>query len=363
MSLNLGISHWHYHQTPPLATATFKQEAEDFQVIEELGYELTGDGEHIFLYIQKQNLNTAFVAENIARFANVPLRNVTYAGRKDKFALCKQWIGVHMPGKSQPDWSKLQLEGLTILKVTRHNKKLRTGQLKGNRFIIKLRHVSQMEDLVAHLKVVATQGVPNYFGEQRFGQQRRDDTEQMQVGGNLVLAEKMINGEAIRNRNKRSMAISALRSWLFNEFLSARLSQFGLHQLVHGDAMNLQGSNSYFIAEDNDPSVAQRFDQRDIAPTLPMWGKGDVAVKDDCLAFEQSIAKQFPSITKFLANNGLRMERRAAIIWPEQLDWQADRDTLTVSFSLPAGCFATSVLRECVQVQEGHFLPSEENTK
>lgn len=352
MSLSLSTDHWQYLLGTPTGEARFKADPEDFQVIENLGYEPCGEGEHVFLYIEKVNNNTAFVAEALAKFAQVPLRQVTYAGRKDKFAKTQQWIGVHLPGKEEPDWSQFSLEGVTILSHTRHNKKLRTGQLKGNRFIITLRDVTDAKELEQRLTAIAAHGVPNYYGSQRFGQQRLNDEGEVQKGGNLALAERMVQGEAIRNRNKRSMALSALRSWLFNEFVSARIEAHGLDTLLAGDALNLSGSNSFFVEDTISPELNTRYQTQDIAPTAPLWGKGNNATTAICGAWELACAKQYPEVCDFLAQAGLKMERRAIRIWPESLEWHHNSDTVTLSFSLPAGCFATSVLRECVVLRE-----------
>lgn len=355
--MNLTTDHWAYAGTPPGASATFKQYPADFVVEEDLGYALTGEGEHQLIYVEKVNTNTAFVAEQLAKFAGIPLRNVTYAGRKDKYALTRQWFGLHMPGKPDVDFSALDLPGVSIVSQTRHNKKLRTGQLKGNRFTITLRHVTDTDSIVSALARLSEEGVPNYYGEQRFGVMRMTDDGSPSVGGNLALAARMAAGETIRNRNKRSMALSALRSWLFNECVSARISQGTLNKVISGDALVLAGSNSFFIHDGDTATLQQRYDEQDLAPSAPLWGRGSLPSQDEALALEISVANAWPDVTRCLEEGGLKQERRPVKIWPEQLEWHAGGDTLTLSFSLPAGCFATSVLRECVNTEQ----PAQEN--
>ena len=349
----MQIDHW-LHQYPKLnISGQFKSTAEDFKVTEILGYEPIGDGEHIYLWVCKTGLNTAYLAEQIAKFTQLPLRAVTYAGRKDKHAQTKQWFSVHLPGKGEFDWTKFSEPGAEVLSSIRHNKKLRTGVLKGNRFDITLRQLSSKSGIDERLQQIKKTGVPNYYGSQRFGSTLHDPR-----GGNLVLADKMINGEAIRNRNKRSMAISALRSWLFNEILHSRLQNGYLNKPLIGDVMQLAGSNSFFCAEQIDNSIDQRIEKRDIYLSAPLWGKGQLASQADALQFELDSAKQHFAVTQTLESLGLKQERRAINLFPNDLEWSWTNDTLNLSFSLPAGTFATSVLRELVDVQDNNLVKS-----
>lgn len=345
----LESQHWNYYFSKPVSTGIFKFQADDFQVEEDLGYMPCGEGEHQFIFVEKTNNNTAYVAEQIARFTQLPLRQVTYAGRKDKYAVTRQWFGIHAPGQADFDFSKFELEGVKILQHTRHNKKLRTGQLKGNAFTISLRQVVHPEAIEERLHEIAQHGVPNYYGEQRFGVMRVNELGEQQRGGNLLMAERMINGETIRHRNKRSMALSALRSWLFNEMISTRLERGEFDRVQPGDAMVLSGSNSFFIEDGERDNSEQRYRDKDICPSAPLWGKGKLATQLTAKQMEESVASAHPEVVEFLAQCGFEQERRAIKIWPSQLEWQSKGDTLTLSFSLPSGCFATSVLRECIE--------------
>ena len=336
--------HWHYLHTPPTATGHLKAQLEDFFVQENLGYAPIGEGEHIYLWVRKQGLNTAFVAENLAKFCQVPLRAVTYAGRKDKYAVTEQWFSVHKPGKEEYNWSEFTLEGAEVLSAIRHNKKLRTGVLKGNHFRLILRNISQKNEIVEKLLQIEKLGVPNYFGEQRFGNNN----------SNLHLAEMMIKGEQIRNRNKRSMAISALRSWLFNQFISERIGQEAHSQLLNGDVMQLSGSNSYFVYDGVDPAIPSRLEEKDIQLSAPLWGKGELASQQDALQLEQQVVAPYSQVTEQLESLGLKQERRATQLFVNNLQSHFEQDNLHISFDLPSGCFATSLVRELIQV-----LPNE----
>ena len=346
----MQIDHW-LHQYPKLnIVGQFKTSAIDFQVKEILGYEPVGEGEHIYLWVRKTGLNTAYLAEQIAKFTQLPLRAVTYAGRKDKHAQTEQWFSVHLPGKGEFDWTQFHEPGAEVLKSIRHNKKLRTGVLKGNQFNITLRQLSSTSGIDERLEQIKQNGVPNYFGSQRFGNTLHDPR-----GGNLVLADKMINGEVIRNRNKRSMAISALRSWFFNEILNSRLQNDCLNKPLPGDVMQLSGSNSFFCAQQIDNSISLRIKQRDIYLTAPLWGMGQLASQFEVLQFEQNLAQRHLTVTQTLENLGLKQERRAMNLFPNDLEWSWAEDTLNLSFALPAGTFATSVLRELIDVQDNNL--------
>ncbi|MEP0354373.1 tRNA pseudouridine(13) synthase TruD [Paraglaciecola sp.] len=343
----MQIQHWSYQYPSLNIDGLFKSIPEDFQVTELLGYEPIGEGEHIYLWVRKTGLNTAFLAEQIAKYAKLPLRAVTYAGRKDKHALTVQWFGVHLPGKAEIDWSNFAVQGAEILRSIRHNRKLRTGVLKANRFKITIRELSSTTGLETRLQQLALQGVPNYFGEQRFGDTRYDPK-----GGNLVLAEKMIAGEEIRNRNKRSMAISALRSWLFNEVVHHKVQNSTLVTPQIGDIMQLAGSNSFFCVDEINDKLLHRLKERDIFISAPLWGSGHLSSKDSVLEFEKNFASKYENITQTLESIGLKQERRAAILYPSDLYWTVNNNNLTLEFSLPSGAFATSVVRELLNIQK-----------
>ncbi|WP_438864718.1 tRNA pseudouridine(13) synthase TruD [Neptunicella sp.] len=351
-ALTLSTDHWLYQHDKPQSSGIIKSTPEDFQVTEIPAYSLTGEGEHIYLWLQKRELNTAYVAEQLARFTGLPLRAISYAGRKDKYALTEQYIAVHLPGNHNPDWNSFDLEGARIISATRHNKKLRTGALKGNKFTLTIRQLSHPEQVIQRLSLIKLAGVPNYYGEQRFGNQN----------SNLHLAQKLIQGENIRNRNKRSICISALRSWLFNETISQRLQHNLYARPLVGDVMKLAGTNSFFVAEQVDEQIQQRLQSGDIQLSAPLWGMGKLASEGHVAEFEQSIATQFDLVARTLESLKLEQERRAINLKPNNLEYQLDGNTLTLSFDLPSGCFATSIIRELIQL-ESTSLPHSNNNQ
>lgn len=152
----------------PQSTGVLKANPEDFVVVEDLGFAPDGEGEHVLVNIRKNGCNTQFVADYLARFAGIHARSVSYAGLKDRHAVTEQWFCLHMPGKDTPDFSRFTLEGCEVLSYARHLRKMRIGNLKGNHFTLVLRQISDRQDVERRLQAIAAQGVPNYFGSQRF---------------------------------------------------------------------------------------------------------------------------------------------------------------------------------------------------
>ena len=193
------------HGGPPLR-GRMRVRDEDFVVDEVLGFSADGHGEHAFLEIEKRGANTEWVARQLARFANVAPMSVGYSGLKDRHALTRQSFSVHLPGLPDPDWGKIEVDGVRILGATRHSKKLKRGVHRGNRFRIVLRDlVGDRVEAELCLERVSSLGVPNYFGEQRFGND----------GGNLRSAQALFAGSRL-GRSERGFALSAARSHVFN---------------------------------------------------------------------------------------------------------------------------------------------------
>lgn len=347
MTYQLSTQHWKRLHGEALAKGNIKTYADDFVVEEELGFELMGEGEHHLLWIEKLNTNTAYVAEVLAKFSGIPLRDISYAGRKDKFARTRQYFSVYQGKHSTPDWSSFHHDGIRILQTTRHNKKLRTGALQGNRFSLVVRNfaIANFASLENRMQAIQSLGVPNYYGQQRFGETREGSTN-----GNLQLGLRMVSGEKIKNRNKRSMAISALRSFLFNEVVSHRIETQSHNTILLGDALQLSGNNSYFLvkADENLGDLHTRLSEQDVFITAPLCGSGKSITQSDAKTIEQEALHKHEAIIKNLANIGLKQERRALMLYPKGLKWTFEKNTLELSFSLPAGCFATAVLREIV---------------
>ncbi|QUN04830.1 tRNA pseudouridine(13) synthase TruD [Shewanella yunxiaonensis] len=325
----------HYLYGKPHSCGNLRTYNEDFLVQELLPFAPTGEGEHHLLHIRKSGLNTAAVAEMLAKFAGVHPKEVTFAGQKDKNAVTEQWFGIRIPGKETPDWQQLNADNLQVLASHRHSKKLRIGALTGNRFTLILRELSDPDDVQKRLQQIREHGVPNYFGEQRFGHQ----------GGNITKAREMLAGRKVKDRNKRSLYLSALRSMLFNAVTSTRLSQHS-QALLAGDCVMLAGSNSFFVAEQWDEVLKRRLAEQDIQLSAPLWGRGTPLCTGDALAFESRVLEAYADDLKGLEDVGLSQERRPLFLCPQAMSWSLIPEGLKVSFVLPAGAYATSVLRE-----------------
>ncbi|MEL4380717.1 tRNA pseudouridine(13) synthase TruD [Shewanella algae] len=332
----------HFLYGKPLSKGDMRTSNSDFQVQEILPFLPSGEGEHHLLHIRKDGLNTVQVAEMLAKLAKVHPKEVTFAGQKDKNAITEQWFGVRIPGKETPDWLSLNSESITVLSAARHNKKLRIGALSGNRFKQVLRQITQPEDVLQRLELIAESGVPNYFGEQRFGHN----------GRNIEMARQMLQGRKVKDRNKRSIYLSALRSLLFNQLVSQRLASHGL-ECLDGDCVMLAGSRSFFVAERWDEVLQQRLAEKDILLSAPMWGRGQPLSRGDALAFEAQVLAEYSADCDGLEKAGLEQERRPLLLRPEGMKYQfIEPDTLELEFSLPAGSFATSVLRELLDYDD-----------
>ncbi|GAA4498737.1 tRNA pseudouridine(13) synthase TruD [Pseudaeromonas paramecii] len=335
------IPKWHYLHGQPTQSARLKAEPADFQVFEDLGFEPDGTGEHLMVRIRKTGENTAWVAKLLAQAADVPRASITWAGLKDRHAVTEQWFGIHLPGKPDPDLSVIENEQIQILSMARHSRKMRVGALKGNHFQLLLRDLSVSDALESRLQAIAAQGVPNYFGSQRFGRN----------GNNLEGAQSMFDGRRIKDRDKRSIFLSAARSYLFNLVVSARLEAGLAQRLLAGDCLMLAGTHSFFAEEEASDALAERLAQGDLQLSAPLWGRGRSPALAEALAFEtQALAGQ-ESWQAGLEAAGLKQERRPLLLQPKGLQWQWAPEGLQLNFWLPAGTYATSLVRELVQVQ------------
>lgn len=330
------LPEFNYLYGKPTITGFIKQEASDFIVVEDLGFELSGEGEHVLVSIRKTGENTLYVARELAKAAGVPAKHVSYAGLKDRHAVTEQWFGIHLPGKETPDFSVIETEQIKVLKVTRHNKKLRTGALKGNRFTLRLTELSDTTGLTERLENIKHNGVPNYFGEQRFGHD----------GANIRQAREMFAGKKVKDRNKRSFYLSAARSLMFNQVVSERIDKNLWQHALAGDCFILQGSNSFFVEETLNDDIVTRLAEGKVQLSAPLVGKGDSIPKGEAELFEQAVLAESADLIAGLTEAGLRQERRALILQPQAFNYELVDNTLTISFYLPSGCFATSVVRE-----------------
>lgn len=325
----------------PSATALLRSEPSDFIVDEELSFTPTGAGEHMLLLVEKIGQNTQYVAKQIAAAAGLKARLVSYAGLKDRHAVTRQWFCLPVPIKQELHYQDWNIEGVRILDTIRHQRRLKLGSIKQNHFKLRLRSVSNKAEVEKRLALI-TQGVPNYYGEQRFGHS----------GGNLLLAAKLFAGHSIPDRQLRGLALSASRSMLFNQQLSARVTQQLFDQLLPGSVVQLDGSGSVFSVEVADDAILQRLSEGDIHPTAVLPGIGKVLESGEALAWQQQQLAPFAHWVQALCDLNVNTERRAARLKPKALSYQWQADTLELQFALPTGCFATSVLRELVKYQD-----------
>ncbi|SUB23652.1 tRNA pseudouridine synthase D [Avibacterium avium] len=328
-------------QSQPSQQARLKAECADFIVKEELGYEMAGEGEFVALYVRKTDANTLFVGEKLAEFAGVPARNMSYAGLKDRKAVTEQWFCLHMAGQPTPDFSQFQLEGVEILNVTRHNRKIRTGSLDGNHFEILLRDAKETEDLKVRLEKLKNFGFPNYFTEQRFG---RD-------GHNLTQAMRWAQGEIkVKDRKKRSFYLSAARSEIFNLVVSDRIQAQLTQQILLGDIVQLNGSHSWFQIDENEDlnALKERLENQDILLTAPLVGESIQPTNPR----EMAIVQQHQDILNLMQKERMKPSRRPLLMQAQHLHWEFLPEGLKLAFYLPAGSYATALVRELVQIME-----------
>ncbi|MCL4150348.1 UNVERIFIED_CONTAM: hypothetical protein GTU68_066272 [Idotea baltica] len=334
------MSDWAYAYGKPTLSGDIKSSPDDFEVIENLALEPTGEGEHIVLQITKQRQNTDTVAKALARHANVAYRDVGYSGLKDFNAITQQWFSIYQP-KAQPiDWGSFDFAGVQIDQVHRHNRKIKRGTHQSNLFKIKIRNVlGDFAELEQKITQIQKGGVPNYFGEQRFGRNLN----------NMRQAEALlIKGQRFKDRNLKSILYSAARSWMFNTILSERIKHNNWNSLCTQEPANLNGTNSVFIA-DNDDSEQIRLTSLDIHPTAPMWGKykqEKVVQYSELHKFEQSVIGQYSDLCTGLEKANLNYQRRPIRMQVNQLLCTRESGDIVLSFNLLKGQFATSVMRE-----------------
>lgn len=323
----------------PALVARMRTTPEDFIVEEIDAFEASGAGEHLLLTIEKRGMNTAFAAKRIAQWAGVAESAIGYAGLKDRHAVTRQRVSVWIPKKIAPDIATLQSDELKVLAHAWHARKLPRGALAGNRFVLTLREVEgDAAAIEARLQAIAARGVPNYFGEQRFGR----------GGRNIDKALAMFAGRRVP-REERTHLLSAARSELFNRVLSARVAAGHWDAPLDGEVWSLDGSRSVFGPEPWSEDLAARLAAFDIHPSGPLWGRGDLRSDAAVKALELATlsGEQALALRDGLERAGLEQERRALRLRPSELawDWPAPA-ALRLRFALPPGCYATTVLAE-----------------
>ncbi|WP_279633043.1 tRNA pseudouridine(13) synthase TruD [Marilutibacter alkalisoli] len=331
-------------------SACMRSVPEDFFVEELPGFEPSGSGEHLLLTVEKRGMNTAFAAQRIAQWAGVDVSAIGYAGLKDRHAVTRQRFSVHLPGREAPSLETLAFdneggESLRVLDHARHAKKLPRGALAGNRFVLVLREVAgDREAIEARLRALTSRGVPNYFGEQRFGR----------GGDNLHAALSMFAGRRV-GREQRTHLLSAARSALFNRVLAARVTAGCWDAPLEGEVWILDGSRSVFGPEPFNDELMRRLAAFDIHPSGPLWGRGELRSEAGTARIELAALAEPPgeALCRGLEKAGLKQERRALRLRPDGLTWSWPADNeLELCFSLPAGTYATTLLAELGAVRD-----------
>lgn len=327
--------------------ARMRSSAEDFQVDELPAFAPSGEGEHLLLTVRKRGMNTAFAARRLAQWAGVAELAIGYAGMKDRHAVTTQRFSVHLPKRVAPALDSLQDADLQVLESHWHNRKLPRGALAGNGFVLVLREVhGERTAIEARLAQIAARGIPNWFGEQRFG---RD-------GGNVGAALAMFGGRRVR-REQRSLLLSAARSELFNRVLAARVAAGNWDSALDGEVWMLDGSRSVFGPEPWSEALAERLQRFDIHPSAPLWGAGELRSAEAARALELAALDEAVALRlrDGLEREGLKQERRATRLRAADLQWRwldGQDDALELRFALPPGSYATALLHELGQVEE-----------
>ena len=336
-----------YPYGKPAITGMLKTQVEDFKVTENLGFEPSGEGEHLFLWIEKSMLTSQDLIERVANDFSVKPRDIGYSGLKDKIAITRQWLSLHLPGQMKslelPDISEYKL-----LDQAWHHKKLRPGTHRSNHFEVIIRNVEALPDISREqLDLIRGEGMANYFGQQRFGREHDNVERALHAFSSVRRSGKL-------SRNKRSLYLSALRSFLFNRVLSRRIEQGYWSRPMRGDVFMLSGSRSIFYEPIND-ALLKRYHQLDISSTASLYGSGKRLLQDDALEQEDRVLTEHETIRQCLIRQESKLQMRATRVAVEELNVDHDplEGTLGISVTLPRGSYFTSLLDHFVDTGPG----------
>lgn len=337
----------HPAMSPPLFTAELpgaggriRVHNEDFEVEEIPSYEPCGSGDHLYLWIEKRGVAPEFFAQTIGRKLGTHPGNIGTAGLKDRHAVTRQWVSV--PKECEPNVAKLDGDGIRVLKTGRHTNKLKPGHLRGNRFRILVRNADRTAPVEAILDRIRTHGMPNYYGPQRFG---RD-------GGTVELGLQCLAGKAPRRVRPFlfRFALSAVQSLLFNDYLSRRMKDGFYRTVLAGDVMAKWPLGGMFVAKDV-PAEQARFDARETVTAGPMFGKKTYPAEGVAAEREAAVLRDNGlSIGSFGGFGKLVMgTRRHNLVYLDDLASAWEPEGLRLSFTLPAGSYATVLLAEVMK--------------
>jgi tRNA pseudouridine13 synthase len=332
---------------PPLLTNAFpglggqvKTEPEDFEVEEIPAYAPSGQGDFLYLWVEKRDLGAEFFLRQVARRLDIPPGEVGTAGLKDRRAVTRQMVSV--PASAEERLGQLEGEGIRVLSVSRHTNKLRAGHLHGNRFRVLVRGARDDDTaLSAILDCLRRHGLPNYYGPQRFGR----DAESLQLGLALLRGER--TARPVRSPFLRKFVLSAAQSGLFNHYLARRLTDGLLATVLPGDVMAKVPFGGLFVAED----VAReqvRSDARETVTAGPIFGRKTYPAAQEAARREAETPEAFGLTAASFGGFGklLQGTRRHNRIYLDDLTAAWEPAGLRLSFTLPAGSYATVLLRE-----------------
>lgn len=337
------------HFPIPLLTASLpgvggriKVHPEDFEVDEVPSYEPSGEGEHLFLWIEKRSVGPEFLTRMIAQRLGVPVGTIGTAGLKDRHAVTRQWVSV--PQEAEPRLKRIDGDGIRVLNVSRHANKLKPGHLRGNRFRILIRDADtrHADDAMRIVEQLQTEGMPNFYGPQRFG--RENST--------LELGWRCLAGTASKRIRPFlfKFALSAVQSFLFNDYLSRRMHDGLLRVVLPGDVMLKWPFGGLFVVEDL-AQEQKRFDEREIIMGGPMFGSRTFAAGELAAAREQAILQDHQIGPATFARFGKLATgtRRHNLVYLDDLTANWESDGLRLTFTLPAGSYATVLLHEVMK--------------
>ena len=342
-SRSIDLAHLPKAHGESVFEGSYRSDASDFVVTEDLGFEPEGTGPHIWALIRKTGISTEEASSRLAQASKTSRKDLGYAGKKDTKAIATQWIS--LPETALIEEGPID-ETLEVLRLTKNQRKLKIGQLAGNHFQLRLLGLV-IEDINARIQAISEQGVPNYFGLQRFGRS----------GSNLEAARRLARRDPQGRRRlhpKDGMAASAARSAGFNAILAERLTTNRWLEVSVGDVVSLAGRGSHFaVSETELASVCERIRAGELDPTAPMAGR-QTKTSVEQADFESSILQTDPELYAWMRGVFRDEDRRAVRILPQQLEAEVSGNTLELSFWLPKGSFATALLNELGNLQEAH---------
>ncbi len=332
-------SHWPRLCGLPLASAVLRASPEDFEVEEISRITPEGEGAHWWLWVEKRGANTGWAADRLARAAGCRAADVGYAGMKDRHAVTRQWFSLPASGRETLEWSGWDIEGVRVLEAVRHPRKLQRGALAGNRFRLVLRSLEgDADEVEARLRRIAERGLPNYFGGQRFGR----------GGSNVRTGVQMLLDGRRLDRRMRGLCLSAVRSVLFNRVLAGRVEADNWDRLLPGDIAMLDGTHSVFACPEVGADLEARCAGFDLHPTGPLPGDGGMQPDGEAAALERAALDSCGALVESLARARVNAARRSLRVRPAGLEWSRDDGCLELGFELPAGAYATALVRELV---------------